>query len=164
MIRFLTVALFSTALCACATVIDINEVCQWHGDGRISAEDAGTLALLVAAPPERFRRKPFAVVYRPTQADQVAALRLDLIERPVPWPALLDESGCRDTDWRSYAISVDPGRWRAFWRESPPFGFELGVGFTDSLEPVALRRFGMALSDAETGAAIVSCGCYHELR
>ena len=104
-------------------------------------------------------------LYTPSIEHQEAALKVELVAAAIPWPSALDETRCRDLDWRTYRVEIDPEQWQAFWNRPGFIRFEGGLGYTDhSAKPgkslMPLRSFAMAWVDTTSGEAIMSCGCY----
>ena len=164
----LTVAIscFVTAtLLEGCVVSDITRYCSFTASPSLRDADSETLGVVLGWPGAARIEDPYMSLYSPSIEQQETALKVPLVAAAVPWPSDLDESRCRDLDWRTYKVAIDSEQWRAFWNRPGFVEFEGGLGYTDhSAKPgtsfLPLRSFAMAWVDTATGKPIMSCGCY----
>lgn len=160
-----TLALLGAVLIEGCVVSDLTRYCSFSASPSLRNADSKTLGVILGWPGVAGIEEPYMMLYSPSMEQQEAALRVDLVAAAIPWPSDLNETRCRDLDWRSYRAEIDPGHWQAFWNRPGFVRIEGRLGYTDhSAKPgrsfMPLRSFAMAWVDATTGEPIVSCGCY----
>jgi len=149
-------ALFASSLQGCVAA-KLGDYCQGSG---LAKADASSVGLILGAPAHRFTGSPQATFFSPSRAEPQAALELTLSPAVLPWPADLDETPCKDLDWRTFRVEVDPAQWSRFWSLPHPTPFEGGISVTNTTAPLRMHEFGFAFVDVSSGKALMSCGCY----
>jgi len=149
----------AVSLSACASV-DINERCNYSSSQSFGQRGPDSFALLIGVPPGRAKEVPLVVLYSPSQDNPQRLLTLSARPHSERIPIDLDESQCRNVDWKTYSLSAETDDWSLFWGQAKARPFEIGIGFLKEYSPLFMNQFGVALTDAETGEYVVSCGCF----
>ena len=157
--RCIVVLMFALTFCGCASV-DVNDYCRWSDDFRPSSLSYDDISVAVGLPQKFVSENHYLLLSSPSQTEPTRQLRLSLLESGSAWPVDLDESNCRNLDWRLYSAQYDDDEWSEFWSHSHSEWFEVAFAPLNSTAPLSVSSFGLALVSEESHESIVSCGCY----
>lgn len=154
---------FVTALglgvAGCSTM-DVEDYCRYAEDRSIRDADPESLALVLGMRPGRTQASPFVVLRSLSESSPEVSITLSATAAPQSIPMNLDESRCAGVDWSTYALTVDPAEWQAFWLDERTSQFEVAIAFLDNSEALLVSEFGAAIVDNSASESLVACGCY----
>lgn len=145
---------------------NLTKYCSFSASPSLRKADSKSLGVVLGWPGVARIEAPYVMLYSPSMEHQEVAIRVNLVAAAIPWPSALNETRCRDLDWRTYRVEIDPEQWQEFWNRPGFISIEARLGYMDpSAKPgrslMSLRSFAMAWIETTTGESIMSCGCYH---